>query len=84
MQVMSKKLYKMADAKTHLATLVREALAGSDVTIARGHQPLVRLIPVAQPDALSRRTSGDLAGEVSIPDAFFAPVNPDVAEEWGL
>lgn len=81
---MSKRIYKMAKAKTHLATLIKEALDGSEVTIARGDAPLVRLVPVTTPGATSKRVSGDLAGTVSIPDEFFAPLSEDRAAEWGL
>lgn len=31
------------EAKTHLSRLIREALAGEEIVIARGREPLVRL-----------------------------------------
>ena len=52
--------YTMAHARAHLAGLVREALAGREVVIARDDQPLVRLVPV-QADPTDRfRTAGDV------------------------
>ena len=77
-------IHKMAYAKTHLASLIREALAGQDVVIARDEQPLVRLVPVNDNHLLMDRVGGDLEGRVSLPDEFFAPISDEVAEEWGL
>ncbi len=76
--------YKMAHAKTHLAGLIREALAGREVVIARDDQPLVRLVPV-QPDPTDHaRTAGDLQGRVTLPDAFFDPLSDDQLADWEL
>ena len=76
--------YKMAYAKTHLATLIRGALAGDEIVIAKDETPLVRLVPVAKGAPTNKRTGGDLEGRVSIPDAFFAPMSDEDASEWGL
>ncbi len=37
------------EAQTHLATLIRECLAGEEVLIAGDEEPLVKLTPVAKP-----------------------------------
>ncbi|WP_459863537.1 type II toxin-antitoxin system Phd/YefM family antitoxin [Endothiovibrio diazotrophicus] len=37
----------MHDAKTRLSALVRKAEAGEEVTLARGGQPVVKLVPVS-------------------------------------
>ena len=34
-------------AKTNLSKLIDAALAGDDVVIAKGNNPLVRLVPIA-------------------------------------
>jgi len=34
------------EAKTHLSRLIRDCVAGEDVVIARGKQPMVKLVPV--------------------------------------
>lgn len=74
--------YTMAHAKAHLAGLVREALAGREVVIARDDQPLVRLVPV-QADPTDRvRTAGDLQGRVTLPDAFFDPLSDGKLPDW--
>lgn len=74
--------YKMAHAKTHLASLIREALAGYDVVIARDDEPLVRLVPVSDHLAADERVAGDLQGVVSLPDAFFHPLDDVELGDW--
>ena len=71
-------------AKTHLASLIKEAIAGQEVVIARDETPLVRLVPIARRDATAHRTGGDLEGLVALPDSFFAPLSEADAEDWGL
>lgn len=77
-------VYKMAYAKTQLASLIKEALAGQDVVIARGDQPLVRLVPAEGGQTSDTRIGGDLEGRVSLPDTFFAPMTDAEASDWGL
>ena len=45
------------EAKTHLSRLIREALAGEEVIIAKGHDPLVKITPLKKPNE-SRRIGG--------------------------
>lgn len=73
----------MAYAKTHLAGLIREAMAGEEIVIARDDEPLVRLVPVTPTHgAANERSPGDLAGRLSLPDAFFAPLADADADAW--
>jgi antitoxin (DNA-binding transcriptional repressor) of toxin-antitoxin stability system len=74
--------YKMAYAKTHLASLIREALAGEEIVIARDDEPLVRLVPVAPSPGAHERVPGDLAGQLALPDALFAPLSDADASDW--
>jgi antitoxin (DNA-binding transcriptional repressor) of toxin-antitoxin stability system len=76
--------YKMAYAKTHLASLIKEALAGHEIVIARDETPLVRLIPVGSDKTTAQRVGGDLEGRVTLPDTFFAPLSDAATEDWGL
>jgi antitoxin (DNA-binding transcriptional repressor) of toxin-antitoxin stability system len=66
------------EAKTHLSRLIQRALAGEDIVIARGKEPLVRLtiVPEAQPQ---RRIGGAASAVVHIDEDFDAPL-PDFAE----
>ena len=52
------------DAKTHLSQLIRRALAGDEVIIAKANEPLVKLTPI-QSD-VSPRQGGFWAGQVRI------------------
>lgn len=72
----------MAYAKTHLASLIREAVAGDEVVIARDEQPLVRLVPVESGTAAPERVPGDLEGKLALPDAFFRPLTDADVEDW--
>jgi prevent-host-death family protein len=54
------------DAKTHLSRLIKLALAGDEVIIARANEPLVRLTPIQQLDT-SPRVGGFWAGKVQYP-----------------
>lgn len=61
------------EAKTHLSRLIREALRGEDVIIARGKTPLVRL--TALPEARQeRRLNGCKGLIVSISEDFDTPL----------
>ncbi len=66
------------EAKTHLAHLIQRALAGEDIVIARGKEPLVRLtvVPEAQPQ---RRIGGAPGVIVHVDKDFDAPLS-DFAE----
>jgi prevent-host-death family protein len=50
------------DAKTHLSQLIKLALAGDEVVIARANEPLVKLTPIQQDT--SPRVGGFWAGQV--------------------
>ncbi len=67
-------------AKTNLSKLIEKALAGEDVVIARGSEPVVRLVPVAQsPPA---RRFGALKGKLRVPPAFFDPLPDEELAAW--
>lgn len=67
--------YNVAEAKAHFSTLVRLALQGEEIVIARDNTPLVKLVPVG----VSSRTPGSARGRVRIADDFDAPL-ADFAE----
>ena len=61
------------EAKTHLSRLIREVLAGEDVVIAKGKNPLVRL--VALPEISKTRELGKARGIVKhISEDFDEPL----------
>jgi prevent-host-death family protein len=67
-------------AKTHLSRLIDRALSGEDVVIARGKQPVVRLVPVTRVP-IARRF-GAMKGRARVTDAFFDPLPPEELEAW--
>ncbi len=62
------------EAKTHLSRLVREAVEGEDIVIARGREPLVRLVPLTS--ARPARIFGSAKGLIEMSADFDAPL-PD-------
>lgn len=66
------------EAKTHLSRLIRQALDGEEVVIAKGNRPLVRLEVL--PEARKARELGSERGLiVRMEDDFDAPLE-DFAE----
>ena len=69
------------EAKTHLSRLIRRALAGEEVIIAKGRTPLVRIEPLRE--AIGERRLGGARGIVShMAEDFNAPVD-DLSEYGG-
>ena len=66
------------DAKTQLSRLVDRAAAGEEILIARAGTPLARLMLLSTP---APREPGLLRG-LAVPDAAFAPLDPDDAALW--
>lgn len=61
------------EAKTHLSRLVKKALAGEEVIIARGNQPLVKLVVI--PEAQGVRRIGGAKGVIQyMAEDFDAPL----------
>ncbi len=50
------------EAKTHLSRLIQRVLAGEEIIIAKGQQPLVKL--VALPEARRQRRIGHARGVI--------------------
>jgi prevent-host-death family protein len=67
-------------AKTHLSKLIERACAGEEIVIARGTEPVVKLVPVHKTEP--KREFGALKGKLTIPDDLFAPLPADELEAW--
>ena len=50
--------YNIAEAKAHLSVLVRRALAGEEIVIARDNKPMLRLVPLKLAQGTRRPGSG--------------------------
>lgn len=59
--------YNVADAKARLSDLVRKALLGEEVVIAKDNKPLVRLVPLTAGHA---RTPGSAKGQLKMAPDF--------------
>lgn len=73
-------IVKMHQAKSQLSKLVAAALAGEEVVIARGSEPLVKLTPVAP--VKKQRVPGRLKGKIAFSDSFFDPLPDDEIALW--
>jgi prevent-host-death family protein len=73
-------IVKVHEAKTQLSKLIAAALAGEEVVIARGNEPVVRLIPLAPP--AGRRQFGRYKGMFELTDAFFEPLPEEELALW--
>jgi len=76
------------EAKTHLSRLIKEALAGGEVTITQGRtgEELVKLVP-AKPVRKKKRVPGWLAhtlppGKDPLEDGFWDPLPPEELARW--
>jgi prevent-host-death family protein len=67
------RIVSIGQAKIHLSKLIREALAGEEIVIARGRNPLVKIVPLEPPR--KKRRFGCAKGIVTwIADDFDAPL----------
>jgi prevent-host-death family protein len=69
------------EAKTNLSKLIEQAERGEEIIIARGKQPVVRLVPVDP--APTKRPFGLYKGEFEVGPEFFEPLPDDELELWG-
>jgi prevent-host-death family protein len=64
--------FNVAEAKARLSQLVRKALDGEDVVIAKDNKPLVKLVPVKR--TAGRRRPGSAKGQVTMSKDFGEPL----------
>ena len=69
-------------AKTHLSRLVDAAAAGEEILIARAGKPIARLVPLQDTPVRARRRLGVLAGKLTVPPDFDAPLPDDVLDSF--
>jgi prevent-host-death family protein len=67
-------------AKNNLSSLIGRAERGEEVVIARGKQPVVRLVPVRQ--SQRNRAPGMFKGEFALGSSFFEPLRPEELARW--
>jgi prevent-host-death family protein len=69
--------FNVAEAKAKFSQLIRKAMAGEDVIIAKDHKPLVKLVPFK--NVTRRRQPGSAKGRVWVSKDFDAPLK-DLAD----
>jgi antitoxin (DNA-binding transcriptional repressor) of toxin-antitoxin stability system len=67
-------------AKTQLSRLIEKACRGETVVIARGDQPVVRLVAIT--DKRGNRKPGVLKGRLHVGPEFFQPLPPEELQGW--
>jgi prevent-host-death family protein len=67
-------------AKTQLSKLIEQACRGEDIVIARGSEPVVRLVAIQNPKG--DRKPGGLKGKIHIGPEFFEPLPPEELDSW--
>jgi prevent-host-death family protein len=67
-------------AKTNLSALIERAERGEEIVIARGKQPVARLVPIKK--APKKRVPGMFKGEFDLGPSFFEPLPPDELGAW--
>jgi len=68
------------EAKTNLSRLIAKACRGEEIIIARGRDPVVRLVPMN--GRKGRRKLGILKGKLVVGPEFFEPLPPDELARW--
>jgi prevent-host-death family protein len=74
------KTFTIHEAKTNLSKLIEEACQGEEVVIARGQDPVVRLVPIA--DVKGHRQPGALRGKLRVGPEFFEPLSDEELARW--
>ena len=67
-------------AKTHLSKLIERAKAGEEIIIAKGKEPVVRLVPIER--TVTGRRFGALKGDIAVEDSAFEPMTEEEFRTW--
>ena len=70
--------FNIAEAKANFSTLVKQAMMGEEIIIAKDNRPLLRLTPITQIPA-GRRQPGSAKSKL----AWMAPDFDAIPEEFG-
>jgi prevent-host-death family protein len=68
------------EAKKTLSKLIREACEGQEIVIARGSEPVARLVPLK--NIKHPRELGILKGKLHVGPEFFEPLPHDELAAW--
>ncbi len=73
--------YTIHAAKTNLSKLIAQAEAGEEVVLARGKNPVVKIVPVTTAPKPERKF-GALKGKIKIGPEFFDPLPDEEMKHW--
>jgi prevent-host-death family protein len=62
------KQYNIAEAKSHFSELIKRALLGEEILIARDNKPLLKLTPIGK--VPPKRSPGSAEGQIFIAPEF--------------
>jgi len=68
------------NAKTNLSQLLARVEAGEEIILARGKDPIAKLVPFQPPSP--KRQFGALLGVISIGPEFFEPLDEQDLAAW--
>lgn len=68
-------------AKTHLSRLLERVRSGEEITIAKGKDPVAKLVPINTPK--KGRRFGILKGQGRVDYAFFDKLPENEKKGWG-
>ena len=74
------KVVTIQAAKAHLSRLIEKVTAGEQLVIARGKEPVARLVPI-EPQPKGRRF-GAMRGRAKVDRRFFEPLPDEEIEGW--
>jgi prevent-host-death family protein len=72
-------IYTIHAAKTNLSKLVARAEAGEEIVLARGKDPVARIVPMAPKP---KRKFGRLKGKIRVGPEFFEPLPEEELRLW--
>jgi len=75
-------LINISQAKASLSRVIKRALAGEEIVIARNGAPLVKLVPVPKLAERKPRVPGRYKGEIWIAPDCFDPITEDELRLW--
>jgi prevent-host-death family protein len=80
--LLAKMKYTVHQAKTNLSKLLEEVRIGKEVVIAKGKEPVAKLIAIGP--SRKKRVPGRLAGKISASADAFAPLSDQELKELGF
>ena len=75
-------MYTVRQAQKNFSMLLRKAVRGEEVIIARGRTPVAKLVAV--PHLRKKRVPGSLKGKISYTSDAFAPMTEEELAKWGI